>query len=78
MALLPEPTRQGFSLLVYGEAGALAAFGPGVQPCLMLAHGVMGSVMVGWGLALWLTWRGPFRRGRAPALARVCGRFGRK
>ncbi|MEI8304876.1 MAG: hypothetical protein WCG13_16450 [Burkholderiales bacterium] len=63
MALLPEPTRHGFSLLVYGEASALAAFGPGVQPYLMLAHGVMGSVMVGWGLALWLTLRGPFRRG---------------
>jgi hypothetical protein len=63
MAALPETTRQGFSLMVYGEAGALAAFGPGVQPYLRLAHAVMGSVMVGWGLALWLTLRGPFRRG---------------
>ncbi len=48
---------------MYGEAGALAGFGLGVQPYLTLAHGVMGSVMVGWGLALWLTLRGPFRRG---------------
>lgn len=63
LAALPELTRQGFGLLVYGQAGALAAFGPAVQPYLMLAHGVMGSVMVGWGLALWLTLRGPFRRG---------------
>jgi len=63
LVALPELTRQGFSLLMYGEAGALAGFGPGVQPYLTLAHGVMGSVMVGWGLALWLTLRGPFRRG---------------
>ena len=63
LAALPEWTRQGFGLLVYGRADALAAFGPGVQPYLTLAHGVMGSVMVGWGLALWLTLRGPFRRG---------------
>jgi hypothetical protein len=63
LAALPELTRQGFSLLVYGKAGALAAFGPGVQPYLTLAHGVMGSVMVGWGLALWLTLHGPFHRG---------------
>ena len=63
LAALPELTRQGFSLLVYGEAGALAAFGPAVQPYLTLAHGVMGSVMVGWGLALRLTLHGPFHRG---------------
>ncbi len=63
LAALPELTRQGFGLLVYGRADALTAFGPGVQPYLTLAHGVMGSVMVGWGLALWLTLRGPFRRG---------------
>lgn len=63
MASLPELARQGFSLMVYGHAGALAAFGPEVQPYLTLSHGVMGSVMVGWGLALWLTLRGPFRRG---------------
>jgi hypothetical protein len=48
---------------MYGQAGAVAAFGPEVQPYLTLAHAVMGSVMVGWGLALWLTLTGPFRRG---------------
>lgn len=63
LACLPELTRQGFSLLLYGTAGALTAFGPAVQPYLTLAHSVMGSVMVGWGLALWLTLHGPFRRG---------------
>ena len=63
MAALPEPTRRGFSLMIYGEAGALAAFGSGVQPYLTLAHAVMGSVMMGWGLALWLTLQGPLRRG---------------
>lgn len=63
LVALPDFTRQGFSLLVYGQLSALAAFGPEVQPYLTLSHGVMGSVMVGWGLALWLTLLGPFRRG---------------
>ena len=43
------------------------AFGPAVQPCLVLAHAVMGSVMVGWGLARWLTLGGPFRHGERHA-----------
>ncbi len=63
MALLPEITRQGFGLILYGEAGAVAGFGPEVQPYLRLSHAVMGSLMVGWGLALWLVVQGPFRRG---------------
>jgi len=63
LAALPELTRKGFSLMMYGEVGALTTFGPAVQPYLTLAHGVMGSVMVGWGLALWLTLHGPFNRG---------------
>lgn len=63
LAMLPEMARQGFSLMVYGDSGALAAFGPAAQPYLTLAHGVMGSVMVGWGLALWLTLHGPLHRG---------------
>lgn len=63
LAALPDLARQGFGLLMYGQAGAVAAFGPEVQPYLTLAHAVMGSVMVGWGLALWLTLAGPFRRG---------------
>lgn len=63
LVILPELTRQGFSLLMYGESDALAGFGPGVLPYLTLAHAVMGSVMVGWGLALWLTLCGPFQRG---------------
>jgi hypothetical protein len=63
LVAMPELARQGFGLLMFGEAGALAGFGPGVQPYLTLAHGVMGSVMVGWGLALWLTLQGLFRRG---------------
>jgi hypothetical protein len=63
MGSSPCAWSQGFSLLVYGDALALAAFGPGVQTYFTLAHGVMGSVMVGWGLALWLTLHSPFHRG---------------
>lgn len=63
LVMLPDLARRGFGLLIYGESDALSAFGAGVQPYLTLSHAVMGSVMVGWGSALWLTLRGPFRRG---------------
>lgn len=54
---------EGFSSLIYGDAGHIAAFGAGAVEYITLLHAVLGAVMVGWGAALWLVIRGPFARG---------------
>lgn len=54
LVLAPGLTRQGFSLLVYTSADRLDAFGAEQVRYLSLVHAVLGSVMVGWGVALFL------------------------
>ena len=54
LVLAPALTRQGFSLLVYTSADRLDAFGAEQVRYLSLVHAVLGSVMVGWGVALFL------------------------
>jgi len=63
MVIAPALTRQGFSLMVYSEADRIGGFGEEPAAYIELAHAVMGSVMFGWGAALLLVLRGPFRRG---------------
>jgi hypothetical protein len=62
MVIAPGLTRQGFSLMVYSSADRIGAFGEEPAAYVELAHAVMGSVMFGWGTALLLVLRGPFRR----------------
>lgn len=54
LVLAPALTRQGFSLLVYASADRIDAFGTEQVRYLSLVHAVIGSVMVGWGVALFL------------------------
>lgn len=63
LVLSPQLTRLGFSWLVYGDTARIAAFGPKAVEYISLLHAVLGAVMVGWGTALLLVVRGPFRRG---------------
>ena len=55
--------RQGFSLLVYASADQLDAFGIEQVRYLSLVHAVIGSLMVGWGVALFLVTKLHFSHG---------------
>ena len=63
MVLAPALTRQFFALLLYSSPDALSSFGAPAIAYITLLHGVLGSVMFGWGVALLYILRGPFRRG---------------
>lgn len=63
LVVAPGFAREGFSLLVYGNAQQIAAFGAEAVAYIALVHAVLGAVMFGWGVALWLVVRGPFMRG---------------
>lgn len=63
LVILPYAARQGFSLLIYGDAGHISSFGEEAAGYVALAHAVLGSVMLGWGVALILIVRRQFARG---------------
>ncbi len=54
LILAPEWVRAGFSLLLYGEAGWIDALGDEAVHYVALAHAVLGSVMMAWGMAVLL------------------------
>lgn len=58
LVLAPTAARQGFSLLLYAEPGRISAFGEKAVAYVSLAHAVLGSAMLGWGVALVLVVRG--------------------
>ena len=62
LVVAPGVGRQGFSLLVFSSADRISEFGSEAASYIELAHAVMGSVMIGWGMALLLVLRGPMRR----------------
>lgn len=62
LVIAPGLARQGFSLLVFSSADRISDFGPEAASYIELAQAVMGSVMVGWGVALLLILRGPMQR----------------
>lgn len=63
MVALPALTLQFFGLLLYSSPDALSTFGAPAIAYITLVHGVFGSVMFGWGVALFYILLGPFRRG---------------
>ena len=63
MIVAPELTRQTFSLLIFSSPGHIAGFGAPAAAYITLAHGVLGAVMFGWGVAFLSLLFGPFRRG---------------
>lgn len=62
LVIAPALARDGFSLLVYSSGDRISEFGPDAVAYIELAHAVMGGVMVGWGVALFLVLRGPMRQ----------------
>lgn len=63
MVLSPDLTARAFGLLLYADSQHIVAFDAAVTTYISLLHGVLGAVMLGWGMALLLLVRGPFRRG---------------
>ncbi len=68
LVVAPGVGRQGFSLLVFSSADRISEFGSEAASYIELAHDVMGSVMVGWGVALLLVLRGPMKRNLSKGL----------
>jgi hypothetical protein len=58
MLLLPATTRAGFGWLVLGGPAAMDAWPSEARDYATLLHGVLGAVMVGWGVGLLLALRG--------------------
>lgn len=67
MVVAPGLTRRLFSLLVFASPETIDGFGALPARYVVLAHGVLGAVMVGWGAALLLVLFGSFRRGAREA-----------
>jgi hypothetical protein len=63
MVALPALTLEFFGLLLYSSPETLSTFGAPTIAYITLVHGVLGSVMFGWGVALLYILLGPFRRG---------------
>lgn len=57
LVVVPKLTRQGFSLLIYGNPSAIDAFGEEAARYTSLSHAVIGGVMVGWGVAMFIVTR---------------------
>ena len=67
MVLASGLTRRLFSLLVFASSETIGGFGALPARYVALAHGVLGAVMVGWGVVLLFVVLGPFRRGSREA-----------
>lgn len=64
MVLAPGLIRGFFSLLIYASPDAIGSrFSPDANEYIVLLHGVLGAVMFGWGVAMLVALRGPFRQG---------------
>lgn len=63
LVLAPQLTRQGFSLLLYADTQSIGAFGAEATRYIELVHAVLGAVIFGWAIALWLVTNRFFARG---------------
>lgn len=69
MVLLPDLIRWAFSWMLYADGGHVTnQFGVPANDYIRLLHGVLGSVMFGWGVMIAMVLRGPLARGDAGAL----------
>jgi hypothetical protein len=65
LVVFPTFATRGFSLLVYADAYRIEGFGTEAARYASLAHAVIGGLMIGWGVALFLLVRGSFAAGQA-------------
>ena len=65
--VFPGLARGAFAWLVYADADRFATFAPEAVRYASFLHGVLGAVMFGWAVALFLIVRGPLAAGRREA-----------
>jgi hypothetical protein len=63
MVFAPDLTARGFGLLLYADSHRITTLDPMAIRHIALLHGVLGAVLFGWGVALLLIVRGPYRHG---------------
>lgn len=63
MVLVPQHLQALFSWMLFYAPDRVDAFGPQAVGYIMLLTGILGAVMVGWGVALMFTILGPFQQG---------------
>ncbi|MCF8287872.1 MAG: hypothetical protein K9I59_07425 [Chlorobium sp.] len=63
MVVLPDVMNRFFSLLFFSVKDHYPSFGKPASDYITFAHGMLGSVMAGWGVALLGVLYGPFRSG---------------
>ena len=61
--VFPGLARAAFAWLVYADADRFATFAPEAVRYASFLHGVLGAVMFGWAVALFLIVRGPLAAG---------------
>jgi hypothetical protein len=59
----PRPMLSILSLIYFSSSDHFMTFAEGPQNYILIAHGVLGSVIFGWGLTLLFVVTGPFQRG---------------
>lgn len=67
LVVMPDLGRRAFGLLAYADPSGVERFGAEAVAYISLAHAVLGSVMLGWGVLLFVVSGGPFRDGRRDA-----------
>lgn len=67
MIFLPDLVQDGFNLLLFSEVDAGGRFDAFTADYIQFVYGVLGAVMVGWGILIGLIVVGPFRRGEREA-----------
>ena len=66
MFIAPTAIRQFLSALIYSSPDQIeAAYSADANDYIMLVHGVLGTTLFGWGVAMFLILRGPFSQGRS-------------
>lgn len=64
MVMAPSAIKLFFSTLIYSDMNAIeTTLGERANEYIVLVHGVLGTVMFGWGVTMLLALRGPFRKG---------------
>jgi hypothetical protein len=63
LVVAPDLAQKGFALLTYMDTNQISGFGTEAVAYISLAHVVLGSVMFGWGIALFFLIRSQFRQG---------------
>ena len=67
LVIMPELSQQAFGLLVYADRAGIERFGSEAIAYIGLVHAVLGSVMIGWGVLLFVMSGRPFQAGQREA-----------